>query len=609
MLNNPFFKRVLPLISLGMVAIQTSAAPNIVLMVVDDLGWKDLGAYGSELYQTPHADALARSGLSFSNAYAASPLCSPTRASILTGQTPARLRLTMPDGHKPEVVLDPQEQTSGLPGLPMTIPVSRTRLPLDSITISQILRDAGYRTAFMGKWHLGSDPFLPENFGFERVVGGRHFPGPPPPGFFGPWDPEVTNLPLVEGSPNADDVLGDEAVRFIEATDGRPFFLALWFFNVHAPFQGKPELIEKYRPLAEKTIHQKSAIMGAMVETMDQNLGKVTAALERLGLAKDTLIIFTSDNGGNMYNRPEGVNPTSNFPLKAGKGNNYEGGSRVPMIISWPGHVAANQWTETIAISYDIFPTLVEVSGLKAPDNAVLDGISLVPAFSGDPMRRPPILSLFGHLLMSPGNVPNVWMRDGKWKLLRFFNAGPDQVDRLELYDLRVDPGERSNLAGVYPDVADQMNRWLDDYLHDARALLPRRNPDYDAGFSQGGISIQYGGLMTGGETSSAVNIISREEQVRFSYLPGENEQGQFLELKIATNCATRLTVEGCRELSCGGTFPVTPDTQWQLVRVALGHRCSGDDPITIVLNTEQPGRTQIEGITLSEGSEPAVQD
>ena len=219
--------------------------PNIILMLADDLGWRDLGCYGSELYQTPHLDALAANGVRFSNAYSASPLCSPTRASILTGQTPGRLRITQPNGHSPKVILDPVVPETGSPGRPMTNPETRTRLPLDSLTISQVLQQAGYRTGFMGKWHLGFDPYIPENFGFDVVVGGRGFPGPPPPGFFGPWDPEKTNMPLVEGPTHADDVLGDEAVRFIKEShqQEQPFFLALWFFDVHAPFVGKDALV------------------------------------------------------------------------------------------------------------------------------------------------------------------------------------------------------------------------------------------------------------------------------------------------------------------------------------------------------------------------------
>ena len=182
--------------------------------MADDLGWRDPGTYGSETFKTPHIDALAANGMRFSNAYSASPLCSPTRASVLTGQTVGRIRITSPTGHIPQVILDPKETTTGYAGFPMTNPQNRSRLPLESVTISRILKDQGYRTAFMGKWHLGHEPYIPENFGFDVVWSGRGTPGPPQGRFFGPWD-EVANLPKVEGSPNVDDVLGDEALKYI----------------------------------------------------------------------------------------------------------------------------------------------------------------------------------------------------------------------------------------------------------------------------------------------------------------------------------------------------------------------------------------------------------
>lgn len=572
--------------------------PNIVMIIVDDLGWRDVGCYGSELYQTPNVDTLAAEGLSFSNAYSSSPLCTPTRASILTGQTVGRLRITTPEGHLTQVKLNPQEHASGPPGYPMTNPDTANRLPLDSITISQLLKDAGYATAFMGKWHLGYDPYIPENFGFDHVVGGRAFPGPPPPGFFGPWDPETTNMPVVEGSPNCDDVLGDEAVKFIESKKDEPFFLALWFFNVHAPFQGKPELIEKYAPLATDAQYQKSAIMGAMVETMDQNVGKVSEALKRLGLDENTIVIFSSDNGGNMYDRPEGVNPTNNYPLKAGKGNNYEGGSRVPLIVKWPGRVAEGAWTDTIAISYDYFPTLLEAAAVKRPCESVLDGVSLVPAFDGQTMQRPPVTSMFGHTVLATGNIANVWVRDGRWKLIRFFNTGPRQEDVFELYDLQSDIGEVHNLAKENPEVASRLMEWLETNLEETQTLLPRKNPDYDSNLVQAGFMMKAGGYLSGGPSTEALTMTSFADRVTLSFTPEAGSFGTHLEFEIMTNCTVGATAGVGADPIYGRPVGVVPDLTPRIVRVPLGQLNAGA-LISVIFDMEQPGRTHLSKVRL----------
>ncbi|HAV14004.1 MAG TPA: N-acetylgalactosamine 6-sulfate sulfatase (GALNS) [Opitutae bacterium] len=575
-----------------------SEKPNVIMIIVDDMGWRDLGCYGSELYQTPHIDKLAANGLSYSNSYASSPLCTPTRASILTGQTVGRLRITTPEGHLTKNNLEAKERDTAAPGYPMTNPETANRLPLDSITISKLLNEHGYATSFMGKWHLGYDPYIPENYGFDHVVGGRAYPGPPPPGFFGPWDPKTTNMPVVEGSPNCDDVIGDAAVNFIETKKDEPFFLALWFFNVHAPFQGKPDLIENYAPLAGGAQYQRSAIMGAMVETIDQNVGKVQDALDRLGLDEKTLIIFSSDNGGNMYDRPEGVNPTNNFPLKAGKGNNYEGGSRVPLIVKWPGHVAADTWTDTISISYDYFPTLLEVAGIDAPEAAVLDGVSLVPSFDGTFMERPPITSMFGHTVLATGNVSNVWVRDGKWKLLRFFNTGPNQTDHYELYDLNRDLGERVNLSEQFPEVVCRLSSWLNTHLEESQTLLPRKNPDYDPELVQAGFTMAAGGLFAGGASEESVTMTSNSSRVTLHYTADSADAGTHLEFSILTNCAVGVTAGAGLNPVLGKPAQIVPNLQKQTVRVPLGRELA-KGVIHVTFDMEQPGRTHLSDVQL----------
>lgn len=572
--------------------------PNVIMIIVDDLGWRDVGAYGSESFETPRIDALAAKGMSFSNSYASSPLCTPTRASILTGQTVGRLRITTPEGHLTHLRFksEAKEREIADAGLPMTNPETANRLPLDSITISKLLQENGYATSFMGKWHLGYDPYIPESYGFDHVVGGRAFPGPPPPGFFGPWDPETTNMPVVEGNPNADDVIGDAAVDFIESKKDEPFFLALWFFNVHAPFQGKPELIEKYAPLVADAQYQQSAIMGAMVETIDQNVGKVQDVLERLGLDENTIIIFSSDNGGNMYDRPEGVNPTNNYPLQAGKGNNYEGGSRVPLIVKWPGRVEPNTWNDTVSISYDYFPTLLEICGIDTPAEAVLDGVSLVPALQGELMERPPIVSMFGHTVLATGNVSNVWVRDDDWKLLRFFHTGPNQSHHYELYDLSVDPSESNNLALSHPCEVERLSAWLDQHLEESETLLPRKNPNYDSEFVQGGFRMEQGGFLVGGPSEESATFTSNQNAVSLSYLPKVDEQGTHLQFSIITNCAIVVTasVKG----AYGAPLQLTPDLSKRVVRIPLG-AATPSSPVNVVFDMSQPGRTHLSGISL----------
>ena len=565
--------------------------PNIIHIMADDLGWRDLSVYGSETFHTPHIDALAARGIRFSNAYTASPLCSPTRASTLTGQTVGRLRITSPTGHIPEVILDPKESETGAPGFPMTNPQNRSRLPLESVTISKVLKDNGYRTAFMGKWHLGHDPYLPENFGFDVVTGGRGTPGPPQSRFFGPWNEEA-NLPPVEGSPNVDDVLGDEAVKFIAENSDDPFFLALWLYNVHAPFQGKPDDIEASRPFAESALYQRSPIMASMVKTLDDNVGKVMAELERRGLLDNTIVVFTSDNGGNMYDRPEGENPTNNNPLRAGKGNNYEGGIRVPLIVSWPQKVPFNAISDAVYVSYDFFPTVLDILDIPAPEAWPLDGKSALPAWRGEPFERGPIYTVFPHTVLATGNVANVAMIDGKWKLMRFFCTGIDQQDEYELYDLSTDPGETRNLAAAYPDLVSRMAAGMARHLAETATLLPRKNPNYNPDLIYGGFQMTKGGYLASGNQTSAT-ITAKEHRVTLRYhIPEKSSAGNVLEFDFLSNCVVGITAGPGKLPVFGKTVHAIPDLESRKIRVPLNSLIS-DGVITLVLNLEQPGRMQ----------------
>ncbi|MDQ8207910.1 sulfatase [Coraliomargarita sp. SDUM461003] len=464
---------------LGLVALTVGAKqPNIILIVADDLGWRDSSAYKSEFYQTPGIDRLASEGVLFTDAYSSNPLCSPTRASILTGQSPARLRFTAASGHIQQAILDPKQGTAAAVDKPAIIPQSRSRLPNEYVTYAELLQEAGYRTAFMGKWHVGSAPYIPENQGFDVVIGGRHHPGPPPPGgFFAPW--EVETIPDYPKGTHISDAITDEALKFIKANRSDPFLLNLWFYDVHAPFQAKPALVDKYEQLVDPDYPQRSPTMGAMIEAMDQNIERLLQELDRMGLRDDTIIIFTSDNGGNMYNEVDGTTPTNNFPLKSGKGNNYEGGVRVPLIVSWAGVSRPGTMTDSVVCSADLYPTILNMAGLPQHPEHHKDGIDFSAAIAGEFFDRGPFISHFPHYVPATDNLPNTSVRVGDYKLYRFYYDGENQAHRYELYNLKTDIGETNNLADSMPEKVSQLDATIEAYLQEAEVLVPIKNPRF----------------------------------------------------------------------------------------------------------------------------------
>jgi len=452
-------------------------SPNVVFILADDLGWRDSSVYGSTFYETPHLKRLARRGMTFTNAYSASPLCSPTRASILTGQYPGRLRLTTPAGHLPQEVLQPSLPERGRPNQKAVTPGTRTRLPNEYFTVAEALKQRGYTTGFFGKWHLGRAPYLPESQGFDEVIGGRHHPGPPG-GYFAPWP--IDTIPQPTPGEHISDRLAEEAVRFLKAQRDRPFFLCYWDYSVHAPFQAKEELIEKYRRKADPRNVQRNPVMAAMIEPLDDAVGRLLDALDDLDLAEDTIVIFTSDNGGNMYNVVEGLPPTNNAPLRNGKGSIYEGGVRVPLIVVWPGRVEAGSKSEAVVSSIDYYPTILEMLGMEPRTGQVLDGVSIVPALQQKgPLPREAIFCHFPHYIPATGNLPSTSVRRGDWKLIRFYADNDDQSDRFELYDLRNDIGERKNLAAAMPEQVGRLNALIKRNTEQTDPLVPFANPAY----------------------------------------------------------------------------------------------------------------------------------
>lgn len=428
--------------------------PNFIVMLIDDYGWSDSGCYGSTYYETPHLDALARDGMRFTNAYAACPVCSPTRASVMTGKYPARLHLT-----------DWIPGRKQWPSARVLTPDFEQSLPLREATLAELLAPAGYASASIGKWHLGGTGNLPTDQGFALNYGGTAKGSPP--SYFPPF--QIPGVEAKRPDEYLDENLTDRAIEFIDRNRERPFFLYLPHYSVHLPFGGKPELIEKYR---RKANPQGDPRYAAMVETMDASIGRLRAALAERQLAANTVFIFLADNGGLRYEGKSTAAVTSNAPLRAGKGHLYEGGIRVPFVVSWPGVTKPGQLCHQIISSVDILPTLVRAAGRTLP--ADVDGIDLTPALRGGKLKREAIYWHYPHY-SNQGGAPGAAIRQGDWKLIHFY-----EDDRVELYHLGDDVGEQRNLALKEPAKARDLRQKLDQWRQRVSAVLPRPNPAYD---------------------------------------------------------------------------------------------------------------------------------
>lgn len=451
--------------------------PNVVFILADDLGQRDVGAYGSTFYETPNIDRLASQGVRFTQAYAASNVCSPTRASLLTGRYPARLGITdwLP-GRAPR------------PDDPLLSPALAGHLTSTDTTFANAFRAAGYRTAFVGKWHLGDSPdHFPDRHGFDLNIGGSGKGSTP--SYFSPY-----GLPNLSDGPRGEylvERLTHEAVAFIRESHaaGRPFLLQLSHYAVHIPKQARPQLIAKYTaklkahptegpdfsdgpPDGRVRIRQSDPIYAAMVESLDASVGAILAELDALGIAENTIVVFTSDNGG--LSTSEGW-PTSNLPLRGGKGWAYEGGVREPLIVSWPGHLPADALTDAVVTSPDFFPTLLALAGLPLQPTAHVDGRSFADILVS-PTTPPPERAIFWHYphYSNQRGRPHSAMRKGNWKLIEWLETG-----RLELYDLIADPGETQDLAQRKPDQAAALCAELHAWRTQVGARMPTANPDH----------------------------------------------------------------------------------------------------------------------------------
>jgi arylsulfatase A-like enzyme len=465
--------------------------PNVVFILADDLGWADTTPYGSRFHDTPNLRRLADRAVRFTNCYAASPLCSPTRSSILTGLYPARTGITAPVCHLPRVQLE-KRLTDGAPDRRLRIADSLTRLKGEYATLAEVFKDAGYATAHFGKWHLGHGAgYEPKHQGFDHDIPHTPRAAGPGGGYLAPWafvrDPEFAGRP----GEHIDEWMAGEAARFIADHEEGPFYLNFWLYSVHGPWNAKEELIERFEEAADPGAAQRNPLYAAMVKSMDDAVGRLLDALDEAKVADRTIVVFTSDNGGWAY-PPRRTDPpgyedapaTSNAPLRGGEASNYEGGTRVPCLVAWPGRVDGGGTSDALFSSVDFFPTLLAMTGVTPKAMPELDGLDQTPAIVGEAGPRDAVYVHFPHGGEAqergiPGFWPASWVRRGDWKLIRFYARNDDRTDRYELYDLKDDIGETRNLAGGEKETVEELNALIDRFLEDTQAVVPKANLSY----------------------------------------------------------------------------------------------------------------------------------
>ncbi len=467
---------------------QIAARPNLVFILADDLGWSDTTLYGhTRLYETPNIERLAQRGMLFRSAYTAHPLCSPTRSSLMTGFDPSRTGMTSAAGNSKQVVLEAQLEPATGPFRKAVTPSSVTRLDTEYITLGETIRAAAYATGHFGKWHLGREPYTPLEHGFDVDV--PHWWGAGPIGsYLAPWRfPEQLDFDASVPQEHLEDRMAEEAVAFIEAHQAQPFFVNYWAFSVHSPFTGKQARIEKYEAKIARLTEQEAAALGdqrnpvyaAMVESLDDAVGTLLDALDRLELSSNTIVVFYSDNGGNVYDLGDGMVATSNAPLRGGKATIYDGGTRVPCAVVWPGRIAPGSSTDALLSSSDWYPTLLEMMGIERPRELEFDGVSQVPVLLGGPAVRDSVVCFMPHYMASSKTVPSSSIRSGAWKLIRYYADLPGGANRTELFDLSADIGETNDVSDANPEVVGRLNAELDAYLAQQGAVVPVPNPAY----------------------------------------------------------------------------------------------------------------------------------
>ena len=456
---------------------------NVVIILVDDLGWSDLGSYGSTFYETPNIDQLAAEGMKFTQFYTAGTNCSPTRASIMTGVSPARLKITNWIGGTQVGNLLPADNFE--------------HLPFDEYSLGEVFSDAGYMTGYIGKWHLGDTLSFPQHHGFQFNLATNR--GGTPGAYFFPYKnakrPRL-NIPDLEDGYEGEhltDRLTSEAIKFLEIYQDKPFVLMLGYYTVHSPIVAKEEKIEKYREKASRylvpeepefheekngtlnKLKQDNPVYAGMIESTDEGVGEIVKALDELGLAENTILVFLSDNGGlSTLSGGKTWMPTSNLPLRAGKAWVYEGGIRIPFIIRWPGKIEAETVNHLPSVSTDLLPTLLDMTGLDLIPEQHVGGENLWPSIKDNvPLDRETLFWHFPHYSGS-GATPAAAVRKGDYKLILWF-----EDDSVELYNLNNDLGEQNNLVKTHPEIATALMAELKAWLEDVDANMPKPNPDW----------------------------------------------------------------------------------------------------------------------------------
>ena len=442
------------IISFSCLILTSAGKPNILFILIDDMGWMDLGCQGNENLHTPNIDALAKDGIRFTDAYAPAPVCSPTRAAIMTGQSPARLQIT---NHLPHQDRFTPKDSKILPAQMLN------HLPLRHVTLAERLKeDAGYATAFIGKWHLYTgreEKYNPLNQGFDINIGGCSYGGPPT--FFDPY--RIDFLPNRKEGEYLPDRLADETIAFIgeQKSKEKSFFVALWNYTVHWPMEAPAELVEKYKDLPVRGYRDHR--YAAMIEAMDSAIGKVLRSLDEMKISDETLVIFSSDNG------PFGGVGDAR-PLRADKGHLYEGGIRVPLIVRWPGKVKPGMTDPTPIILTDFYPTILDAAGLSPDPNSSVDGENILPHLKGEKkLKERAIHWHYPNFAFHRDNRLGSAIREGDHKLLHFYDT-----DSVELYNVRKDISEKNDLSGEFPQLASRLKGKLQSWLKESGAAMPR---------------------------------------------------------------------------------------------------------------------------------------
>ncbi|MBT6659932.1 MAG: sulfatase [Verrucomicrobia bacterium] len=457
-------------------ALDAAKQTNFLFFLVDDMGWADIGANGSTYHETPNIDRLAKSGMRFTQGYAAGSVCSPTRASIMTGRHPVRVDIT-----------DWIPGQANRPANPLLHPEDRSHLPLEETTIAEALKEHGYQTFFAGKWHLGDKGQWPTDQGFDINIGGHHR-GSPPGGYYGPWSNPT--LKAKRKDEYLTERLTEESVKFLEERDqAKPFLLYLSYYNIHTPIQAYKKHIDHYQSKAAKAfegktptepehdgtnrLRQDNPALATMVAAVDDSVGVLLAKLTELKLDENTVVIFFSDNGGLSTLQRGRFGPGCNLPLRAGKGWLYEGGVREPTIIRAPGVTQPGSVSHKPLISMDFFPTMLDLAGLPLKPKLHVDGRSLLSQLKGNDTGNRTLHWHYPHYHGSSWK-PGASIRDGDWKLIEFYH-----YNNFELYNLAKDPGERTNLAKRNPRKAAELRAKLSAWQKQIKAKMPAPNPDY----------------------------------------------------------------------------------------------------------------------------------